>query len=238
MSLTNYLRNAYIKHRLRQMSRHTEDAQQARVRHEIVRYLEEHAESDQDGLIAKYLRGHPLRPFPYEFTAEYDMMDIAWRSDAVGQVFIERHGKRLYFPPHFKPHHAVNCYHSLLIEQDHRSPHFYGFAPECMPQRGDVIADIGAAEGIWALDRIETCSRAYIFECDAQWIDALERTFAPWRDKVEIVQKFVGAADDPQNNIITLDTFLPAKTCTASKQTSKARNGICSRAEPTRCETR
>lgn len=145
MSLINFFRNAYIKHRLRQMSGHTESARNARVKREVIQYLGDHAELDEHGMIAAYLRDHPLQLVPYEFTLEYDMMDVAWQKDATGRIFIEHHGKKLYFPPHFKPHHAVRCYHSLLIEQDHRSPHCYSFTTKCVPQKGEVIADIGAA---------------------------------------------------------------------------------------------
>lgn len=66
--------------------------------------------------------------------------------------------------------------------------------------------DIGAAEAIFTLDTIEYIDHAYLFECVDAWIEALEATFAPWKDKITIVRKYVSDVDDGNN--ITLDRFI------------------------------
>jgi len=56
--------------------------------------------------------------------------------------------------------------------------------------------DVGSAEGIYALDRVELAARTVLFEVDPEWVGALERTFAPWRDRVVIINKFASDVDE------------------------------------------
>ena len=56
---------------------------------------------------------------------------------------------------------------------------------------GDVVVDIGAAEGIFALSIIDRASKVYLIECDEAWIEALRLTFSPYADKVKIISKYV-----------------------------------------------
>ena len=48
-----------------------------------------------------------------------------------------------------------------------------------------------------------------MFECDPEWINALLKTFEPWKKKIFIVNKFV--SDINNNKYITLDTFFNEK---------------------------
>lgn len=95
------------------------------------------------------------------------------------------------------------AYRGLLIEQDKRSAHRYVDSYEEL--KGKTLLDIGAAEAIFTLDTIEYIDHAYLFECDESWIEALEATFAPYKEKITIVRKYVSDVNDEDN--ITLDTF-------------------------------
>ena len=96
------------------------------------------------------------------------------------------------------------AYRGLLIEQDKRSAHRYVDSYEEL--KGKTLLDIGAAEAIFTLDTIEYIDHAYLFECDESWIKALEATFAPYKEKITIVRKYVSDVDEEDN--ITLDTFV------------------------------
>ena len=98
------------------------------------------------------------------------------------------------------------AYRGLLIEQDKRSAHRYVDSYEEL--KGKTLLDIGAAEAIFTLDTIEYIDHAYLFECDESWIKALEATFAPYKEKITIVRKYVSDVDEEDN--ITLDTFFRA----------------------------
>ena len=67
------------------------------------------------------------------------------------------------------------------------------------------MVDVGAAEGNFSLSVVEKADRIFLFETDKQWIEALEATFAPWKEKVTIVNKFVG--DQTTGKFIRLDDF-------------------------------
>lgn len=54
-----------------------------------------------------------------------------------------------------------------------------------------VVVDVGAAEGLFALNYVREARQVYLFECEQRWLRPLEKTFAPFGDKVKIVNKFV-----------------------------------------------
>ena len=76
-------------------------------------------------------------------------------------------------------------------------------------KRIKVIADIGAAEGFLSLELIDNVDKIYLFECDDEWIEAVNNTFKNFKDKVEIVKKYVSNINNEDN--ITLDTFFENK---------------------------
>lgn len=116
--------------------------------------------------------------------------------------------KRLYFKKGMSKHDIRELYNNLCIEQDINSPHSYLAFPVHY-QSTDIAVDIGAAEGIWALDIIEKVKEIYLFECEDAWIEALQATFEPWSDKIHIVNKFVSDVTDEVNT--TLDDYFLGK---------------------------
>lgn len=72
---------------------------------------------------------------------------------------------------------------------------------------GAVLADVGAAEGAFGMMFIDRCRKLYLFDNEQYWIENLRKTFAPYKDKVEIVKGTVG--DGP--NDIRLDDFFKNK---------------------------
>ena len=72
---------------------------------------------------------------------------------------------------------------------------------------GGVLYDVGAAEGLFSLLLVDKCKKIYLFENDHRWMKCLNMTFAPYKDKVEIISKTVG---DGQNGMC-LDDFCEDK---------------------------
>ncbi|GHT38204.1 hypothetical protein AGMMS49965_00830 [Bacteroidia bacterium] len=120
--------------------------------------------------------------------------------------YVVHNGKKLYFKGD-TPKDIVSLYQSLRIEQDIRAPHRY--VDDYSRLKGKTLLDIGAAEGIFSLDVIEFVQHVYLFECDKDWTAALNATFAPWKDKITIVEKYVSDINDESN--ITIDRFLEGK---------------------------
>ncbi len=120
---------------------------------------------------------------------------------------LNKQGRRLYFKRGFPAEKAERLYRALCMEQDPRSPHRYFDNIE--EARGKTFVDVGSAEGFTSLEVIEEAARVCLFEQDGLWAEALHATFEPWKDKVRIVNKYVGDKDCGQET--TLDTFFRDK---------------------------
>ncbi|MDR1524917.1 MAG: FkbM family methyltransferase [Tannerella sp.] len=174
----------------------------------VINYLDNIPSQDMNGekqAVLDYLKCHPLSVFPYSYTEKYKPEDVIVYLDAEKEMcYVLQDGKRLYFKKGWNEKKVQAYYNGLLIEQDAASPHRYetGDFHVC---EGDVVVDAGVAEGNFALSVIEKVEKIYLFEVDKAWITALEATFAPWKEKVVIVNKYV--SDNDEENCITLDTF-------------------------------
>jgi hypothetical protein len=164
--------------------------------------------NEQDHEVAEiidFFKKHNFSIFPYEFARKYHPEDVDVFYDELHKTwYIIHEGKRLYFPDGWSIEQIQAYYNGLCIEQDKDSPHLYE-TEEFTVKSGDVIADIGAAEGIWALSNVEKASKIYLFECEPKWVNALQKTFEPWKEKVVIVNKYVSDVSDDKN--ITLDSY-------------------------------
>ena len=146
--------------------------------------------------IINWVRHHKLCVFPYAFSEKYKPDDIRVHWDeAHGLHYVEFGDKLIYFKRGLTERQVKDCYAQLLSEQDPESPHRY-LDPASDVSPGDVVVDIGAAEGIFALSIIDRASKVYLIECDEAWIEALRLTFRPYADKVEIIAKFVSDRTD------------------------------------------
>jgi hypothetical protein len=90
------------------------------------------------------------------------------------------------------------------LEQAAHSPHLY-LTDDFPIEEGDIICDVGAGEANFALTAADKCGGIHIFEGDAVWNEALQATFAPYRDKTAISNKMV--ADVAGDGYVTLDEY-------------------------------
>jgi hypothetical protein len=150
-----------------------------------------------------------ITSFPYKFILEYKKLPInLFYNPQLNLYYVIHSGKKLHFPLDYGSTKTLcTSYKSLLIEQDSRSSHQY--LKDLNRLSGKTILDIGTAEGIFSLDAIEIVNHVYLFECDEIWIKALNATFAPWKNKVTIIPKYVSDRNDELN--ITIDSFLEGK---------------------------
>lgn len=151
-----------------------------------------------------FMGRHGLTSYPSEYMLEYKNKEIDIRFDIEKQLYYCMHnGRKLYFTAAFSKDRIVKLYRSLITEQDVRSAHRY--IDDYDKLTGFTLLDVGSAEGIFTLDNIDRIKHAYLFEAEPYWIDALRATFEPWRDKITIIDKYVG--DKTTGNFITLDNF-------------------------------
>lgn len=170
---------------------------------------EEISDPDIFEIVSYFKKGYGFSTFPYEFSRKYhaEDIDVFW-DNAYNAYHIEYEGKKLYFPEEWGVAQVRSYYNGIRIEQDKDSPHRYE-NEEFVVGEGDVIADVGTAEGIWALNNVEKAGKIYLFECEQKWIKALEKTFKPWEEKVVVTNKYVSNIDDTEN--VTLDSFFNGK---------------------------
>ena len=172
-------------------------------------------EAQEKKALKKFLRNHFIKVFSYPFMAKYDSMakydifrTITFMDKQTGLPYvITPEKRRLYFKRGMSKSQVRRDYIFLLAEQDGESPHCYTF--DGVPADNTVIADVGAAEGNFSLQFIEKFKTVYLFEYEEEWVEALQATFAPWKDKVHIINTLV--SDREADGQISLDSYFKDK---------------------------
>jgi hypothetical protein len=178
------------------------------LRKKILNYfslLPENEVNDEQREVLRYLENNPVRIFPYTFHDDYcaDNIEVIYDAEN-GMRYVMQDGKRLYFKKRWGEKRIKRAYSDLMREQDIYSPHRY-ISESFTVGTDDIVADIGAAEGNFSLSVIEITKKVYLFEYDQEWSEALRATFAPWKEKVEIINKYLSDSDDESH--VKFDTF-------------------------------
>lgn len=135
------------------------------------------------------------------FDSECDLPYIQFKTDS--GVW-----RKMYYPRNekFFIHEGEKFVRGLMAEQLPTSPHLY-IKGEHKVNAGDIVIDAGVCEGNFALRYVDICAKMYLFECDSKWLEPLSQTFKDYRDKVEIIPRFLSNVTDDKN--ITIDDALP-----------------------------
>ncbi|MDR1818661.1 MAG: hypothetical protein LBR15_00235, partial [Methanobrevibacter sp.] len=115
----------------------------------VINYLKLNHENNSEILsILKFIKKEVRIGYPYDFVRKYNAREIQVCLDIESKMsYVLHNNKRLYFPVNMKPQEIQNIYNGLLTEQDPQSPHLYETSTFHV-EDGDVILDVGAAEGI------------------------------------------------------------------------------------------
>ncbi|MCR5251561.1 MAG: FkbM family methyltransferase [Lachnospiraceae bacterium] len=170
---------------------------------------------EKQGMGRHLLRIRGLVMYPYPYAKKYDQNAVRVMRDEEGYPFVMHGGKRMYLQKGWSREKCQRYYNNLRIEQDKKCTHRYLTSPERFPGEEDVVADMGAAEGIFGLDVIERIKKIYLFEGDRDWSVPLRKTFMPWKDKVVIVEKYL--SDRSREDHVSLDDFFPEEDVTYVK---------------------
>lgn len=151
-------------------------------------------------------------PFPYPATGEMTAVESGFDSSRK-LPFVVHQKKRLYFPRCIDSASMCKLYSGFVDVEGvlgngrlKKSPHSYVTDGFCV-ENGDVLVDVGCSEAIFTLSNIEQVSKACVFEAQKKWLRPLRATFAPYADKVEIFNRFVGG--ETKGNQVKLDDALP-----------------------------
>lgn len=108
-----------------------------------------------------------------------------------GHPYIIFENKRVYYPDDysFNEKNGDKYVYNFLSEQAQGSPHLYVRYP------ADVcgcIVDAGVCEGNFSIRFVDQARKIYLIENDPRWIEALQRTFFPYKEKTVICEKRLG----------------------------------------------
>lgn len=157
--------------------------------------------------VLSHIQKYDLQVFNYDFPEKYltRNYDIFWDEEC-GLYYVYRLQKKMYFSRLYTTETKITEYmRNLEIEQDILSPHRYLTEHFCINEN-DTLIDAGAAEGFFSLDVIDKVKKVILIENDDGWLEALSKTFAPYKEKVIILKKELGDIDDEKH--ITLDKII------------------------------
>jgi 16S rRNA C967 or C1407 C5-methylase (RsmB/RsmF family) len=180
------------------------------LRDEILKYYSDKSNLNDElqGAI-NYLQQNPLSVFPNEFEKKYNSSDVqVLFDDDVKLSYVMFESKRLYYKRKWSKKRIQEYHNGLLQEQDIASPHRY-LTDSFNVGANDLVADVGAAEGIFALQIVQRVKHVYVFEADAEWKEALQETFKPYGERVTIVYQVVSNEDDDKH--VSLDKLFADK---------------------------
>jgi len=154
----------------------------------------------------KYLKSQKYASFPFRWTQKYDtLLPEVYRDEPNQCFYVLFEGKRMYFPKRYNETRVIWSIRSIFKEQDAESPHLY-LTPEFQVDQDSIIVDAGVAEGNFALSVVEKAKCLYLIECEAEWVEALKLTFAPWKEKVIFVEKFM--SDSQGESTVSIDSLI------------------------------
>lgn len=167
----------------------------------------ENTEDAEIKRVLEFIKKNEIQVFNYDFIHKYRQLEVDVHYDAnCGLFYVYHKEKRLYFADFLDTEEKVRTYYlDLLMEQDNESPHKY-LSDDFDVNKGDIVVDVGAAEGNFSLDIIEKASKVYLIESDRRWIAALKETFHEYQEKTVIIQKFVTSIKE--GNFATLDSLI------------------------------
>lgn len=212
-SLRTFIRNIYtlFAYDIRTLLRDTRD----RLEIESMRRFYDSPDSEQYREELECVFHHGLQLFPYEKLKGLEMVECGYDRH-YHLPFVIHDKKRLYFPKGYSVEDVERMYRTYIEKENLLGGNYTKKMPHCYQSEhfkvneGDVFVDVGAAEGLVALDVIDKVSKVIIIESDRRWIKALRATFAPYKTKCVILRKLV--TDHDGRNTITLEQLLKKET--------------------------
>lgn len=187
-----------------------EDKFLKQIKNEYLKFLILNDGETNDNLKCKecldYIKRNGVKIFCYDSINYkiYSEQDVFF-DDEKKLFWVYYCGKRLYLKRSIDTVESVlEVMNMLAAEQEQSSPHCY-VSDTFNVSKGDVVFDIGCAEGNFALSVVDLAEKIYMFEVDEEWIEALNYTFEPYKEKICIIPKFVSNKSTAES--VTIDAF-------------------------------
>lgn len=160
--------------------------------------------------VIDYISHKAVRMYCYSFYDKYMRNpEPVYFDEDKGLFYGLYQSKKMYLSKKYNSEEKAKIYFSYVcMEQDLESPHRY-LSEMFEVEKGESGIDIGAAEGIFALQVIDKVNHIYLIEPDDDWLQALQMTFEPYMDKVTIIKAFV--SNGMKDNTVQLDRLFENK---------------------------
>ena len=179
---------------------------------DFVKYHKHTKDAEIQSMIS-YIKAHEtFDMMNCELSKDYTALEVESAFDSnEGLYYVWHEGKKVYFKKGFSEQQVIQSFKALVKEQDEKSPHRYLSKQDIMEiesykAAGGAIRvfECGGMEGMFSLNLVDMVDEIYIFECDKDWIDALKCTFAPYKEKVHLVNAYVA---DGEGETVSLDSY-------------------------------
>ena len=190
LSFRYFLRNMYtlFAYDMRSMLLETRE----RLLIETMHRFDSESDSEQYREELEYVFRYGKTNFPYDQLKQLETVDSGF-DKRLRMPYVIHHNKKLYFPKDLSEEEAVQKYRHYIEKENLLGGNYTKKMPHCYQterfkvNEGDVFVDVGAAEGLVALDVIDRVSKVYIIESERRWIKALRATFEPYKEKCVII---------------------------------------------------
>ena len=157
-----------------------------------------------DRVAAEYRRElEYLAKFPRDYTNmfPYARKEGARKEIEFGQEkglpFVVHDGRKFFGPRDMTPTEMAAAYRYFTEEEGllgngcrECSPHAYTDGSFTV-ENGDTVVDVGCSDALFAFHHAERAEHIYLFESWSRWKPALEASFAPYRERTTILDRFV-----------------------------------------------
>lgn len=178
----------------------------------LMSYFETHSSKEYEKEINYLKKIGYITIFPYERIKSLPEIKATFDPEYKLPYILHESNKKLYFPKKYNLEQTKEKYRDYYENENilgggftEKAPHQYQ-SDNVRVKKNDIVLDIGSAEAIFSLSIIDEAKKVYIFEMDNDWIEPLQATFKPYKDKVTIVNKKVSNVNSDCE--IRLDTLL------------------------------
>ena len=139
------------------------------------------------------------------YVNKYQIKDIQIDEND-GYRYVIYDGKRLYMRNDVSNDTILKIVNDLITEQQEKSPHRY-LTDEFNVCEGDVVFDVGCAEGNFSLTVSDVAQEIHMFEYDEKWIEALQRTFGRLSVESHITKGYISNVTSRNKTSLTIDDY-------------------------------
>ncbi len=194
-----------INIKLNELMKEIESLRKSALYNRIMDYFYSNPFEEYHTEIAFLKTKRSIQVFPYLQIKKLERVIAEYDAQKKMPYVYHEDSKKLYFPKGWTVEMAKATYCKYIEVENllggnfcEKSPHQYQ-SENIKVIEGDIVFDIGSAEALFALDCVELAKKIFVIEENSKWLEPLEATFEPYKDKVIIINKRLSDINDSEN---------------------------------------